>query len=90
MLTVIVLSAALTSFAHPQATPAPGLPPISVDARLIEQALISLLANATLHGASDRPIEASVARDDSSIVFSVADHGPGPSRPRVAPTESKS
>ena len=56
---------------------ASGLPPISVDARLIEQALISILANAGLHGASKQPIEINVARDNSIIVFSVADHGPG-------------
>ncbi len=56
---------------------ASNLPPISVDACLIEQALISVLANAALHGASKQPIEISVARDNSTIVFSVADHGPG-------------
>jgi two-component system sensor histidine kinase KdpD len=56
---------------------APDLPPISVDARLIEQALISVVANAVQHGATNQPIEINVARDDSSIVFSVADHGPG-------------
>ncbi len=44
---------------------------------MIEQALISVLANAVLHGASNQPIEISVARDNSTIVFSVADHGPG-------------
>ena len=56
---------------------AQGLPPISVDSRLIEQALISILVNAMLHGASKNPIEINVAQDNSSIVFSVADHGPG-------------
>lgn len=56
---------------------APDLPVISVDGRLIEQALISILANAALHGASKEPIEISAARDNSAIVFSVADHGPG-------------
>jgi two-component system sensor histidine kinase KdpD len=64
---------------------AANLPPISVDACLIEQALISVLANAALHGASKQPIEISVARDNSTIVFSVADHGPG----LVAGEESK-
>jgi signal transduction histidine kinase len=44
---------------------------------LIAQALISVLANAAQHGASKEPIEISVARDNSTIVFSVADHGPG-------------
>jgi two-component system, OmpR family, sensor histidine kinase KdpD len=56
---------------------ASNLPTVSVDARLIEQALIAVLANAALHGASQRPIEISVARDNSTIVFYVADHGPG-------------
>jgi two-component system sensor histidine kinase KdpD len=56
---------------------APDLPAISVDSRLVEQALISILANAAQHGASKEPIEISVARDNSTIVFSVADHGPG-------------
>src|SRR5262249_42763359 len=55
----------------------PDLPSISVDAHLIQQALIALLSNAVAHGASDAPIELSAARDDSNLVFSVADHGPG-------------
>jgi len=53
------------------------LPAISVDAHLIEQALVALLSNAVAHGASDVPIEVSARRDDSMLVFSVADHGPG-------------
>ena len=53
------------------------LPAISVDARLIEQALIALLSNAAAHGASNSPIDVSATRDDSMLVFSVADHGPG-------------
>ena len=53
------------------------LPAISVDAHLIEQALIALISNAVLHGASDAPIEVSAGRDDSMLVFSVADRGPG-------------
>ena len=31
----------------------------------------------TIYGKSDQPIEVSAARDDSSLVFSVADHGAG-------------
>jgi len=61
----------------PKITVAKDLPMISVDARLIEQALATLLSNAAAHGTSDKPIEVSAARDDSMIVFSVADHGPG-------------
>jgi two-component system, OmpR family, sensor histidine kinase KdpD len=53
------------------------LPMISVDARLIEQALVTLLSNAAAHGTSDQPIQVSAARDNSLLVFSVADHGPG-------------
>jgi two-component system sensor histidine kinase KdpD len=53
------------------------LPAISVDSRLIQQALGSLISNAVAHGKSDRPIEVSAARDDSTLVISVADHGPG-------------
>jgi signal transduction histidine kinase len=36
-----------------------------------------LLSNAAAHGISNQPIEASAARDNSMLVFSVADHGPG-------------
>jgi two-component system, OmpR family, sensor histidine kinase KdpD len=56
---------------------AKNLPAISVDSRLIQQALGSLLSNAVAHGKSDQPIEVSAARDDSMLVISVADHGPG-------------
>jgi two-component system sensor histidine kinase KdpD len=53
------------------------LPAISVDSRLLQQALGSLISNAVAHGKSDQPIEVSAARDDSMLVISVADHGPG-------------
>jgi two-component system sensor histidine kinase KdpD len=53
------------------------LPTISVDARLIQQALGALLSNAAAHGGSDRPIDVSAARDDSMLVISIADHGHG-------------
>jgi two-component system, OmpR family, sensor histidine kinase KdpD len=56
---------------------AENLPTISVDARLIQQALGALLSNAAAHGTSDQPIEVSAMRDDSMLVFSVADYGPG-------------
>jgi two-component system sensor histidine kinase KdpD len=56
---------------------AKGLPVVFVDAHLIEQALAALLSNASAHGISNQPIEASAARDDSMLVFSIADHGPG-------------
>jgi two-component system sensor histidine kinase KdpD len=53
------------------------LPMISVDARLVEQALVTLLSNAAAHSPGTEPIEVTAARDDNVIVFSVADHGPG-------------
>ncbi len=53
------------------------LPTISVDARLIEQALVTLLSNAAAHSPGTEPIEVTAARDDNMIMFSVADHGPG-------------
>ena len=56
---------------------ADNLPMISVDARLIQQALSALLSNAVVHGKSDQPVDVSVARDGSMLVISVADRGPG-------------
>ncbi len=53
------------------------LPAISVDARLIQQALNALLSNAAAHGGNDKPIEVSAARDGSMLIISVADRGPG-------------
>jgi two-component system sensor histidine kinase KdpD len=58
-------------------TVAEDLPMISVDARLIQQALNALLSNAAAHGGSDKPIEVSAARDGSMLIISVADRGPG-------------
>jgi two-component system sensor histidine kinase KdpD len=58
-------------------TIAKDLPTVSVDAPLMQQALGALLSNAAAHAKSDQPIEVSAARDDSLLVFSVADHGPG-------------
>jgi two-component system, OmpR family, sensor histidine kinase KdpD len=54
-----------------------GLPAISVDARLIQQALNALLSNATAHGGSGKPIEVSARRDGAMLIISVADRGPG-------------
>jgi two-component system sensor histidine kinase KdpD len=58
-------------------TIAKDLPTVSVDAPLMQQALGALLSNAAAHAQSDQPIEVSAARDESMLVFSVADHGPG-------------
>jgi two-component system sensor histidine kinase KdpD len=56
---------------------ASNLPPVSVDSGLIQQALNALLSNAMIYGKSDRPIEVSAARDNSTLVISVADRGAG-------------
>jgi two-component system sensor histidine kinase KdpD len=56
---------------------AENLPTIFVDADLIQQALGILLSNAAVHAKSDEPIEVNAARDDSMLILSVADRGPG-------------
>jgi len=56
---------------------AKNLPTISVDTHLIQQAIGALLSNAAGHAKTNQPIEVSAARDDSMLVISVADHGPG-------------
>ncbi len=53
------------------------LPPISVDARLLQQALLTLISNAATYGSPGTPIEVSVARDGSFLIIYVADRGPG-------------
>lgn len=53
------------------------LPAISVDSGLIQQALDALFSNAMIYGKSERPIEVSAARDNSTLIFSVADRGAG-------------
>jgi two-component system sensor histidine kinase KdpD len=55
----------------------PNLPEILIDPSLIEQALVTLVSNAASYSSSKHPIEASAGRQDSTIVFSVADRGPG-------------
>ena len=56
---------------------AKNLPAVSVDSGLIQQALNALLSNSMSYGKSDRPIEVSATRDDSTLVISVADRGAG-------------
>ena len=53
------------------------LPMISVDARLIAQALITLISNAAAYGSAKESIEARIVQEESAITFSVLDRGPG-------------
>jgi two-component system sensor histidine kinase KdpD len=55
----------------------PNLPPIFVDAGLIEQALCTLISNAAAYSPSGAPIEVSVAHEPPLLIIYVADHGPG-------------
>ena len=56
---------------------AKNLPAVSVDSGLIQQALNALLSNSMSYGKSDRPVEVSATRDNSTLVISVADRGAG-------------
>ena len=53
------------------------LPPISVDSRLIQQALAALLANSATYSPPGTAIQATVREDAGNLLFSVTDHGPG-------------
>ena len=53
------------------------LPHVSVDARLIEQALAALLSNSAIYSPPNESIDASAMRDEDTIIFAVADRGPG-------------
>ena len=53
------------------------LAPISVDGRLIQQALGALLANSALYSPPSTPIEATVRAEEGNVLFTVTDHGPG-------------
>ncbi len=50
---------------------------IPMDAVLIEQVIINLLENAIIHSGSDLPVELTVTKNTSDIVFSVRDYGIG-------------
>jgi two-component system sensor histidine kinase KdpD len=56
---------------------APDLPPIRVDAGLIEQVLSTLVSNAALYSPEGTVIEVMATRAESSLRFVVADCGPG-------------
>lgn len=53
------------------------LPPVAIDALLIQQVLVNLLDNAAKFSPSGSPIELSVALEGEVPVVSVADRGPG-------------
>lgn len=53
------------------------LPPISVDAVLLERVLINLLENACRYSPEDKPIEIKGWATDRSVTLTIADHGPG-------------
>lgn len=56
---------------------APDLPPLSLDAVLMERVLWNLLENAIKYSPSDTPIELAVRREETFIEISVCDRGPG-------------
>jgi len=53
------------------------LPPVDVDAVLVEQALINLLENALRHAPSDSAIEIVASDASDGVSLRVVDHGPG-------------
>jgi len=53
------------------------LPPLFVDAGLMEQALANLLENAHRYSPLDEPVEIKGWATDRAVTLAVADHGPG-------------
>jgi signal transduction histidine kinase len=47
------------------------------DAHRVEQILVNILRNAIRHSPSDEKVETSVGREDGTVVFRIADRGPG-------------
>lgn len=56
---------------------APNLPPLSLDAVLMERVLWNLLENAIKYSPAESPVELAVRRAETSIDISVCDWGPG-------------
>jgi two-component system sensor histidine kinase KdpD len=55
----------------------PGLPLVRIDGVLIEQVLINLLENALKYAPPESPIDLSASEVDKTILFEIADRGPG-------------
>jgi len=61
-----------------------GLPPASVDADAVEQAVLNLLANAVKYSGESREIDLRLIRSDGQAVIEVSDRGVG-----IAPEEQR-
>jgi two-component system sensor histidine kinase KdpD len=56
---------------------ASNLPLVRMDFVLMQQALMNLLLNAALHTPSGTAVQVSASAENSTLVLTVADHGPG-------------
>jgi two-component system, OmpR family, sensor histidine kinase KdpD len=56
---------------------APELPPVQLDRKLMEQALINLIHNSATHTPPDTRVRVSAKTEGSDLVLTVADRGPG-------------
>jgi two-component system, OmpR family, sensor histidine kinase KdpD len=54
-----------------------GFPLVLVDFRLIEQALVDILLNVTMHTPRGTPVEINAMLEEEQVAVTVADHGPG-------------
>jgi signal transduction histidine kinase len=66
------------------AAPAEALPPVSIDADALGQAIHNLLDNAVKYSGEARAIEVRLARDGGEVVIAVVDHGIGIAREEQA------
>jgi two-component system sensor histidine kinase KdpD len=63
---------------HPVSLDLPAdLPLVSVDAVLLENALVNLLENAGVHTPAGTPVDVQVRRVNGTVTFEVGDRGPG-------------
>jgi len=54
-----------------------GIPPVRADLTRAKEVLVHLLENANLYSEKDKPIVVSAENNGNSVMFSVADQGPG-------------